>query len=295
MKTHKAEWARYVAAGILVLSCWIPCVGAVVEPHDKATPPTQGYNCLFMGHSFFAPIAKSFAEHPARCGFPGHKQTIVAHGGTKGAPGALWASKEPDVAQARKMLESGTVDLLGLTCYPGEGSDLSDYRRWIDLALKNNPRTCILIQAPWSKYENRTLAQYDAESEEILKYVHRLIDQLRLVYPRTTFICIPQGRWMVGLWRLYEKRELPEVSVLKSKTATDKEPCLFRDNLGHGGDLPVKMGALLWLAAIYKVDLNTYPWQTHTKFDLKALAQDIVNNDPYCGLRLKPSYRGRSK
>jgi len=268
---------------MLVLSFGTLRVVAAAQPTDKTDPPTKGYNCLFMGHSFFAPIARSFAEYPARCGFPEHKQTIVAHGGTNGAPGSLWNSQIPDVAQARKLLESGTVDLVGLTCYPGAGSDILDYRRWVDLALTNNSKTCFIIQAPWGKYENRTLAQYEAESEEILNYVHGIIDQLRQAYPQTTFLCIPQGRWITGLWRLYEEGKLPEVSVLKRNNSADHGPWLFKDDLGHGGDVPVNTGALLWLATIYRVDLNKYQWQTNTQFDLKKLAQDIVLNDPYCG------------
>jgi len=254
---------------------------------------TNGYNCLFLGHSFFAPIARSFAEHPGRCGFPNHKQTVVFHGGENGSPGMLWNSQKEDVAQAKKLLESGTVDLVGLTCAT-TGSELSDYRKWVDLALKNNPKTRFVIQAPWAKYQNKTFAQYEADSERVLKQIHELIDELRRAYPQTTFLCIPQGRGMVALWRLHDEGKLPEVPVLKGKSEakgkknTDQEPCLFLDELGHGGDLPVKMGALLWLATIYKVDLNKYQWQTNTKYDLKKLAQEIVQNDPYCGFESKP-------
>ena len=38
---------------------------------------------------------------------------------------------------------------------------------------------------------------------------------------------------------------------------------------------------------IYKVDLNNYRWETNTKSDLKKLAQEIVQHDPYCGLGSK--------
>jgi len=259
----------------------------------KTDSSTKGYNCLFLGHSFFAPIAKSFTEHPGRCGFPNHKQTVVFHGGENGSPGMLWNSQTKDVGQARKLLESGTVDLLGLTCAMA-GSDFSDYRRWVDLALKNNPKTRFIIQAPWAIYQNKTFAQYEADSEKVLNRIHELIDELRRAYPQTTFLCIPQGRGMVGLWRLYDEGELPEVHAIKGNSAVngsknaDKEHCLFLDDLGHGGNLPVKMGALLWLAVIYKVDLNKFQWQMNTKFDVKKLAQDIVQNDPYCGLKSKP-------
>lgn len=267
---------------LLLFSAGQACRGA--DAASTAASTTKGYNCLFLGHSFFAPIVMNLSDHPARCGFPRHKQTVVFHGGNNGAPGMLWASPLPDVAQAKKLLASGTVDLVGLTFYPNVGSDLSDYRKWIDLALKHNPKTRFIIQSPWAIYENKTLAQYTTDSEMALKQIHLIIDQLRKAYPGNTFLCIPQGRWMVGLWRLYAGGELPEVTMLKRANPNDKDSCLFRDSLGHGGDIPVKMGALLWLATIYQVDLNQYQWKTNTRYDLKKLAQEIVRNDPYCGL-----------
>jgi hypothetical protein len=283
-ESHKKRPIHRMAAIALLLlfSAGQACRGADVA--DTASSPTKGYNCLFLGHSFFAPIVNNLSDHPARCGFPKHKQTVVFHGGSKGAPGMLWASPLPDVAQAKKLLESGTVDLLGLTFYPYVGSEVSDYRKWIDLALKHNSKTRFIIQSPWAIYENKTLAQYTDDSEKSLKQIHLIIDSLRQAYPGNTILCIPQGRWMAGLWRLYSGGELPEVAILKRNNPSDKDPCLFLDHIGHGGDIPVKMGALLWLATIYQVDLNTYPWKTNTRYDLKKLAQEIIRNDPYCGL-----------
>ncbi|MBI5722622.1 MAG: hypothetical protein HZA50_01595 [Planctomycetes bacterium] len=240
----------------------------------------KGYNCLFLGHSFFAPIAKELDQHPKQCGFPNHKQTIVFHGGFNGAPGMLWKSTDEDVEKAKKLLATGAVDLVAMTYHPAMGSEVADYQNWTDLALKHNPKTRFVIHAPWAMYKDQTLAQFEAESEKGLAKIHEIIDQLRKTYPKTSFLCIPQSRWMVGLWKLYEKKELPEVTAVKraDKQSTD---CLFLDGLGHGGSIPVKMGALLWLTVIYEVDLTKYKFDTGTKADLKKLAQEIADGDPY--------------
>ena len=264
------------------------CYGAEPEPENNST--TKGYNCLFMGHSFFAPIAKSLAKHPQRCGFTEHKQTVVFHPGKKGTPGMMWKSPKEDIVNAKKLIGTGTVDYLGLTHYLGIGSDLSDYQLWIDLALKHNPNTRFVIQASWAQYKSKTFDKYEADCEARLKNVKNIIDQLRKLYPSISFQCIPQGRWMTGLWRLFNEGNLPEISVVKRALKKDRkgkkeEPYLFADRKGHGGRLPVKMGTLLWLAVIYKVDLNKYQFDTDTKYDLKKLAQDIAQNDPYCGLK----------
>ena len=290
-KPHARRMMLRQSVLILFLSFATACVSTGAEQASEADYPTKGYNCLLMGHSFFAPIANAFAAHPNRCGFLQHHQTLVRHGGKNGSPGMLWESSAPDVAKARELLETGTVDLLGLTYYPNVGSDVSDYRKWVNLALRYNPNTRFIIHAPWARYNNSSFAEYEAASEKALAEVHQLIDQLRMTYPKTTFLCIPQGRWMVSLWRLYNRGELPEVSAIQKVDREDKTSCLFKDTLGHGDRIPVEMGALLWLAVIYPVDLNTYGWETNTKSDLKKLAMEICQNDPYCGLGSKSKPR----
>jgi hypothetical protein len=271
---------RHALSPLLLLACL--AFGATFVRAGETTPvqPTKGYSCVFLGHSFFVPIAQNFGQHPARAGFPEHRQIVVSKGGAEGSPGRLWASLEPD-HEARKAIRSGSVDLIGLTCYPDVGSSLADYQRWIDFAREHNPRTRFFIMIPWPRYWDRTHAQYEAQWLSFEKAMHGLIDQLRELYPDNEIFCIPEGRWMVELWRLFEKGDLPEVSVLMRPTKQSTEPCLFRDRLGHGGDLPVKAGTLIWLAAIYRVDVRQYAVNTGTRADLKGLAWKIVSEDPY--------------
>jgi hypothetical protein len=81
----------------------------------------------------------------------------------------------------------------------------------------------------------------------------------------------------VELWRLFDQGKLPEVAELKSRD----NPSIFLDNTGHGDEVVIKTGTLLWLASIYKADLNEYDWDPQTETDLKALAQKIAQDDPY--------------
>lgn len=241
-----------------------------------------------MGHSFFVPIARALAEHPARCGFPEHWQTDVFHGGASGSPGELWNSAEQDVAKARELIETGTVDLIGLANYFNTGSELSDYKRWIDMALAHNQRTRFLVHAPWCLYEGRTFREYEAHTEDIHFCVHTLIDQLQEAFPDTRFACIPQGRWMVCLWRLFEQGSLPGITGLCNiNEEQSSDTCLFNDELGHGGSLAVSLGALLWLRIIYNIDLNEYEGQPAIHSTFRQLAQSIVDDDSYCSFERK--------
>jgi hypothetical protein len=269
---------RCVVGGVAALF-----LATTPAPGQEGAAPVRGFNGLFMGHSFFAPIAKGLPEHARRCGIAGHRQTVVFHGGANGSPGKLWESDAPDVAQARALIESGTVDLLGLTFYPDVGSDLADYRRWVDLARAHNPRTRFFIMAPWTIKQDRPFAAYEEATRRSHARIHGLLDELRRAYPGTAFFCIPEGLWMVELWRRFDRGDLPEVTALEPPEKERGATTLFADHFGHGGPLAVRNGVLLWLAAIYGVDLRSYDYDPGTKADLRALAAEIVERDPYAG------------
>lgn len=268
-----------VFAVILLLAGSIPGIGQ--ETGRKALGPVSGYHCLFMGHSFFAPIAKSLPDHTRACRIEGHEQTVVFHGGSEGAPGRLWSSTAADVAAAKKLIQTGTVDLIGLTFYPNVGSDISDYKRWVDFARQYNPTTRFFIMSPWAIKQDNTFAQYSLMTELCHGAIHQLIDALRTAYPGTVFFCIPEGSWMVNLWRMYDQKQLPEITEFEAKDRGRSGSTLFADHFGHGGQLAVREGALLWLAAIYNIDPRQCAWDTRTKADLKALAAEIIERDPY--------------
>ena len=248
---------------------------------DAKTGRAKGLNCLFMGHSFFCPIVKHIDEHATTLGLKHHQQFVAMSGGASGSPGRLWTSKKPAVLHAKKLLESGKVELLALTGHY-EGSTFEDYRKWVELAVKHNPETIIVIQSPWAIKNWKQLGEYSKDVESATNTSHQRIDQLREEFPRSTFLCVPQGQWMVELWRLFEAKQLPELTQLVGSGKGESQQALFRDNFGHGGELAEKQGALMWLRVIYGVDLKNYQFSTKTKYDLKELAQRICDRDPYC-------------
>jgi hypothetical protein len=269
------------ALAVLALSLALALPVAARAAEAPKAPPVKGCNCLFMGHSFFAPIARHLPEFARPAGVRGHKQHIVFHGGANGSPGRLWASDKRDVANARKLIETGTIDLIGLTFYPNISSDPADYRRWVDVALKYNPETRFFIVPPWTIYQGKSLAEYEERTQRWHTEVHAVIDELRKAYPKTTFFCVPQGDWMVALWRLYEKRELTEITSLEPKRGAPRRAALFADHFGHGGPLVVRTAALVWLTVIYDVDPRRLTLETGTKADLQALAWKIARECPY--------------
>ena len=49
----------------------------------------------------------------------------------------------------------------------------------------------------------------DDKRKVLLKNIEEMIDEIKGDYPETTIFCIPQGAWMIELWRKFEQGELP--------------------------------------------------------------------------------------
>ena len=60
-----------------------------------------------------------------------------------------------------------------------------------------------------------------------------------------------------------------------------KATSIFTDNLGHPGTILIDLGILVWLPAIYGVDLTNYSYGPTYSIDLKPIAQSIMDDhDP---------------
>ena len=89
---------------------------------------------------------------------------------------------------------------------------------------------------------------------------------------------IPYGQSAVELRNLLAAENLPGAPNLIGDAADS----IYTDALGHPGDILRDLGRLVWLNAIYDVDLFTYTygpsWGTT---DLKSIAQSIMDgHDP---------------
>ena len=72
------------------LNCLINAIVLSLILASTTYAQPDGYTSLFMGHSFFRPVADGVAVHPPQAGIAGHSQTVVFAGGCNGAPLSLW-------------------------------------------------------------------------------------------------------------------------------------------------------------------------------------------------------------
>lgn len=250
----------------------VPPLIAIFRP-DVVT----GFDSLFIGHSFFNPFANGMAFHANEAGFVDHTQSVVFSGGSTGAPEALW-NDTAKRTQIQEILDEGDTDLFGMTYHPTYPS-ITGYVNWIDHALAANPDTRIFVALPWltdpGGFDAATYAATWNAAHDAL--FHPLLDSLRAEFPGVDIYGIPYGQAAAELYRLYDAGQLPDVDSLVS----DSGDGIFRDEFGHADDILVALGELVWLRAIYDVDLSTYAHDPGYETDLKAIADAIMDaHDP---------------
>jgi hypothetical protein len=215
-------------------------------------------------------------------------------GGASGAPLALWNDAGHRV-NIQAVLNSGGVDVFGMTCcdfeLTSEGAPvlnpegepiliLEGYELWFDYALAQNPDTEFFIGMPWVDYPTDYADAASYANTWNLFYntiILPTVDTLRAQYPGVTIYSIPYGAAALKLRTLFEAGNLPDVTNLQGPS----ESSLFTDNKGHGGQILKDLGELIWMDAIYGVDLDKYAYDSGYETDLKAIAKSIMDaHDP---------------
>jgi hypothetical protein len=108
---------------------------------------------------------------------------------------------------------------------------------------------------------------------------HDFIDKLRALYPGVEIFCIPYGQATLELRALLEAGNLPDLSVLTGAAGDG----LFRDFKGHGheGEILYDTAELVWLNAIYGVELDKCAYDPGYITAIKAIAKAIMDgHDP---------------
>jgi hypothetical protein len=248
------------------------------QVEETITPPTLSHNTLFMGHSFFAPIARQIPVHMTQLGNGDHSQHVESSPGETGTPIALWED-EGHRSTVQAILDTGEVELFGMTASP----TMQGYTLWIDYALSKNPNTKIVIGTPWldfpadysdaATYENTIIDGIDSK-------IQVDIDALRLLYPNTKIINLPYAFAAIELRNMFEAGQLPNITELIGSNA---ETSIFSDQKGHGhgNGLLLDLAEFIWLSHIYDIDLDSYEYSAGHGINLKEVAKSILEKHVY--------------
>lgn len=258
---------------VLAITFFALASAVAADAPDKPAPTFEnGAHCLFIGHSFFIPVARSFDKAARENGFASHQVKLVFAPGKRGSPADLWDNPSQKM-QIEDALATGKIDLLGMTAFGRLGSTFEDYQRWIDLALKHNPETRFFIGVPWTpggpKLENdRYNKAIDASGDQIFETV----TQLRKAYPKNHIYFLNFGIVASELKGRFEAGKLPDVEEISGLG----NRVLFRDGLiGHGGPMMLEVSSLLWLETIYGVDIDKLKHSAYQS-DVKDIVRHVA-------------------
>ncbi|MEO1526705.1 MAG: hypothetical protein AAFX06_14815 [Planctomycetota bacterium] len=244
-----------------------------LKPRTEDNPfvRTQGGRCLFLGHSFFIPVAKTFDELARSGDFPDHHAQFVMSGGGGGAPGRLWQSRKHREA-ATEILQSGAIDVLGMTYYDESNCRVEDYRRWIDLAVKHNPEIHIFIGLCWPDSPESSPNEFDRMLGTATTHVYKTVQTLRESHPHLSIQFVNYGKVASELKSNHAAGQVTEVTTLIGKTPD----ALFRDQKGHAGPLLLELAASIWLDQLYEADLENVELQRATSDTTTAIVEKVA-------------------
>jgi hypothetical protein len=88
----------------------------------------NGAKGLFIGHSFFVPVAKAFDVMASQSDFASHQAELVFAPGQAGSPGPMWKN-EKNRQQIEAKLATGDIDLFGMpiSSTPDRDKTLGEY------------------------------------------------------------------------------------------------------------------------------------------------------------------------
>lgn len=261
----------------------------------------KGLWVVSIGHSCVISAITSCVKASLSGGFENHNHLMQFFGGPGGAARRQW-ERMGDQQQAKPALASGKVDVLtfGHLIGPnGEsfGCDVEDYRKWMDLALKDNPDIRFYIQDLWPWLSGPSglwdqnafdLEEYKTAMVEADKSLATVVNHLRREYPGRVDV-IPIGAAMVELVERASKGNLPGVDEIMVPAKDSKMRVgLYRDMI-HSTDVSSALQGYIWYACLYgknPVELKSGIYEDETLDGiLRELAWKTVTSHSLSSIR----------
>ena len=247
-------------------------------------------NWLLMGHSFFRPVASEIEGHAHRAGFDEHRSVVIMSGGASGAPLSLWNNEEKR-KNIQDILDAGGIENLGMTFYPylperrgvdPEIEEIVGYDHWVKYAVESKSdlkRVFVAVSWAYISGGSAPLAERVQTVERAVAKVQSHIGVLKERYPEVDFQVIPYGFGAFELEKRLMAGELNGVEHLKTPDRQGLDASIYRDDTGHASPILVEQSVLIWLRALYGVELlKDYP-SYDSAYDpdtLRKIAMDVV-------------------
>ena len=265
---------------------WVPDWGYTVP-----VKPRKGYNCLFYGHDYFIPLVEAIGPIAKKAGVTGHNPMTFSKRPHWGAPfsgkEALHATipmprkkRVPWIEKLRAFLDSGKVDVLGLTYYEMDTGRIEHYKMWFDYAISKNPKTRFLIHMPSSFDPARRNLKILNKTNDATRarFYTKVVQPLRKAYPKNEIMFWYSGNLTSEVRRRYEAGKLSPVKKYIGPRG------IFAVPGGYPGHLLCDLEGLILYSLIYKVDLPKTMTGQKGKLDLNVLADEMLKIESAKGM-----------
>ena len=241
---------------------------------------TDGANGLFIGNSFFVPVAGSFNANVGRGEFPDHRFDSVFSGGATGMPAALWQSAV-DREDIEQKLAVGDIDVFGMTIGPIDSNNPTEaYERWIDLALSYNPDTSFFIGFPYLRNGPDKAAEiFESEITEGGDTFYPIVQTLRESYPDTDITFVNYGLVLSHMMSDFEAGSLEGlIGLVDDNGASVRgQGYVFEDrDPGHAGPMAEHIAGLVWANALYGADIEPLVDPQYRSEDVQRIADKVI-------------------
>ena len=276
-REHVPEAFAGTGVNVFTPETWDPPWGYTVAQTDK-----KAVKAVLWGHKFFAPLVEATTAIAKESGI--NDQTIKAHVHKpfQGGPGvgamSLMPNKKGNPLQLD--LAAKKYDLVCLTYHMEDTGRLRHYKRWFDFVLAHNPEARLLIHLPASfDPVSRDLRLFNKTGDAIrVRFYKEIVLPMRALYSDNQIIFWSSGRVNSELRRRYEEGKLPQVKQLVGPRG------IFAVQGGLPGPLLQDLEGLILYSLIYKVDLPEKMTGQAGKFDLNALAAEMIAMEKAKGL-----------
>lgn len=274
--------------------CFVSCLVSVSAAETDTT------RTFYTGHSFAGAPANWLGILTKQADIAGYEN--VGRQALGGSRVIHHWNLADDKNAAKKALTTGRVDILTLSPnmqMPDEGIDL-----FVDLALKQNPKTRVLVQGSWMTWDGlgkdgiknpeRDTRPVSEIRERTAKHMEEIRAQLRATNARIgREVCtlIPVGAAVVKLREMIAEGKLPGFT---------KPSQLFVDDIGHNHPVISHVQTYMYYAAVFHRDprelkaglgLNGWsldklgPMPPELAPLLKQVAWETMQAEPMSGLK----------
>ncbi|MEM9367130.1 MAG: hypothetical protein AAGD07_14140 [Planctomycetota bacterium] len=153
--------------------------------------------------------------------------------------------------QIEAKLAGGTVDLFGMPVAGRSDNAFEDLRKWVDLALKYNPRTTFLIGQYWPPGGPRMdVTKYATANEAVTRKSFEVLARLRKAYPNRHFYFVDYGKVAAEMKSQFVAGKLTDIKEPVGRSAKS----LFR---GKGKGTRILFGREHPLAVVHLLKIVT--------------------------------------